>query len=79
MSDAKYGLITIGNALVDVLAHASEEFIQSQDEKHGMKKSSMTLIDEHRAIELYGDMAAGVEVSGGSAGNTMACYASFGG
>lgn len=79
MSEPKYDLIAIGNALVDVLAHASEEFIAEQDEKHGMKKGAMSLIDERRAVELYAAMDAGIEVSGGSAGNTMAGFASFGG
>ncbi len=79
MTDAKYGLLTIGNALVDVLAHASEEFIQEQYQKHGMERASMNLINETRAKELYGQMGPAIESSGGSAGNTSACYASLGG
>lgn len=78
MSDPKYDLVAIGNALVDVLAPATEEFIAGQ-EKHGMKRGAMSLIDEKRAVELYSEMAAGVESSGGSAANTMAGFASFGG
>ncbi len=79
MSEPKYDLVAIGNALVDVLAHSSEEFIAQQERVHGMKKGAMSLIDERRAVELYGEMEAGIEVSGGSAGNTMAGFASFGG
>lgn len=79
MSEPIYDLVTVGNALVDVLAHASEEFIAKQDKKHGMKKGTMNLIDEARAVELYAEMEQGVESSGGSAGNTMAGFASFGG
>lgn len=79
MSEPVYDLVAIGNALVDVLAHASEDFIAEQDKKHGMKKGAMSLIDERRAVELYAEMGAGVESSGGSAGNTMAGFASFGG
>ena len=79
MSEPVYDLVAIGNAMVDVLAHTTEEFIAEQDEKCGMKKGSMNLIDERRAVELYGEMDAGIEVSGGSAGNTMAGFASFGG
>ncbi len=79
MSEPVYDLLAIGNALVDVLAHASDEFIDEQNKAHGMVKGSMTLIDEPRAVELYGAMNAGVESSGGSAGNTMAGFASFGG
>lgn len=79
MSQPKYALTAVGNALVDVLAHASEEFIAEQKEKYGMEKGAMTLIDQNRAVELYGQMGPGVESSGGSAGNTMAGFASFGG
>ncbi len=79
MSDPTYDMVAIGNALVDVLAHSSEEFIADQDEKNGMKKGTMCLIDETRAVELYAEMEAGIEMSGGSAGNTMAGFASFGG
>ncbi len=79
MSSLAYDLLAIGNALVDVLAHADEAMIAEQDKKHGMKKGSMNLIDEKRATELYAAMPAGIEVSGGSAGNTMAGFASFGG
>src|SRR5690606_19865385 len=56
-------VVGIGNALVDVLSHESEEFI----ERHGLVKGSMTLIDTERAEELYAAMGEGLEVSGGSA------------
>lgn len=39
----------------------------------------MTLIDDDRAVELYEAMDDTVEISGGSASNTMAGVASFGG
>lgn len=74
-----YGLITIGNALVDLLAHTTEDYIAAQDSAHGMKKSSMNLIDEERALSLYTEMNEPIKMSGGSAGNTMACFASLGG
>ncbi len=79
MSDAKYGLITIGNAMVDVLSRTDEDYIKKQDEEFGMKKGSMNLVDAKRALALYDDMSDSTEMSGGSAGNTMACFASFGG
>ena len=79
MTDTKYDLVTIGNALVDLLAHASDDYITQQDNMHGMKKGSMSLIDSARALELYGDMQNPTKMSGGSASNTMACFASFGG
>ena len=79
MTAPTLGLVTIGNALVDVLAHTTEEFIAKQFTQHGMAKGSMNLIDATRAIQLYDDIGTSQEISGGSAGNTSACYASFGG
>ncbi|PZP55424.1 MAG: adenosine kinase [Micavibrio aeruginosavorus] len=73
-----YGLCAIGNAIVDILAPATQEFIQSQKE-FGMQPGSMALIDAQRAEDLYKLMGPATEASGGSAGNTMAAYASFGG
>jgi sugar/nucleoside kinase (ribokinase family) len=68
-------VVGIGNALVDVLAHESEEFVAAQ----GIVKGSMTLIDAQRSAELYAAMSAATEVSGGSAANTVVGVASFGG
>lgn len=79
MSQAKFGVVAVGNALVDVLAQVSEDFIADQKAKNGMEKGAMTLVDDARALELYGLMPKGVETSGGSAANTMAGFASFGG
>ncbi len=79
MSEPKLGVVAVGNALVDVIAQTSEEFIADQNKNHGMEKGAMTLIDETRAVELYSAMSDGTETSGGSAANTMAGFASFGG
>ncbi len=79
MSEPTLGLCAVGNALVDVIAHADEDFIKAQKEKYGMEKGAMTLIDEVRAVGLYAEMGPGIEASGGSAANTMAGFASFGG
>ncbi|MEZ5813167.1 MAG: adenosine kinase [Alphaproteobacteria bacterium] len=79
MSHPTLGVVAVGNALVDVLAQTDDAFVSQQAEVHGMEKGAMTLIDEARAVELYTQMPAGVESSGGSAGNTMAGFASFGG
>jgi sugar/nucleoside kinase (ribokinase family) len=76
---SSYGLVTIGNAIVDVLATSSEAFIDEQAEKFGMARGAMNLIDAGRALQLYDAMGPATEMSGGSAGNTIACYASFGG
>lgn len=78
MSEPALGLVAIGNALVDVLSHCEESFIESQKDK-GMIKSSMMLIDENRAAEIYTQLKSPIEMSGGSAGNTIAAFASLGG
>jgi sugar/nucleoside kinase (ribokinase family) len=75
MTSAAYDVLGIGNAIVDVLSRADDAFLS----KHGLVKGSMMLIDEQRAETLYAAMGPGVEVSGGSCGNTMAGVASFGG
>ena len=75
MATATLDVVGIGNAIVDVIAHADEAFLTA----HGLAKGAMTLIDAARADALYAVMAPGVEMSGGSAGNTMAGIASLGG
>ena len=70
-----FDVLGIGNAIVDVITRADDAFLA----KHDLTKGSMMLIDEARADALYGAMGSGVEVSGGSCGNTMAGVASFGG
>src|SRR5205085_3740748 len=75
MSSAAIDVVGIGNAIVDVIAHADEAFIAAQ----GFAKGSMNLIDAPRAQSLYDAMGPAIESSGGSAGNTMAGIASLGG
>ena len=79
MSETKYGVVAVGNALVDVISQVDDSFIAEQQKEHGMEKGAMTLIDELRAVDLYTQMPKGTETSGGSAANTMAGFASFGG
>jgi sugar/nucleoside kinase (ribokinase family) len=67
-------VVAIGNALVDVLSHETDEFVAEQ----GMVKGTMALIDTERAETLYGAMNPAVEISGGSAANTTVGLASFG-
>jgi sugar/nucleoside kinase (ribokinase family) len=69
-----FDVIAIGNAIVDVLAHADEAFLEA----HGMVSGSMQLIDEPTAHQIYADMGPGIEISGGSAANTAAGLASLG-
>src|SRR5271169_1069434 len=70
-----YDVIGIGNAIVDVLARAEDDFLV----KHRMAKGSMALIDEARAEAIYAAMGPAIEISGGSAANTIVGVASFGG
>lgn len=79
MTKTEFGIVGVGNALVDILAQTDEAFITAQHKEHGMEKGAMTLINESRALALYDQMPAGIESSGGSAGNTLAGFASFGG
>jgi sugar/nucleoside kinase (ribokinase family) len=72
---ARYDVVGIGNALVDVIAHADDTFLVSEE----LVKGAMTLIDTDRAITLYRKLETAVEMSGGSAANTMCGVASFGG
>ena len=67
-------VLAIGNAIVDVIADADEDFLA----REGMQKGAMRLIDEGEAVRLYGAMRAGREASGGSAANTVAGLASLG-
>jgi sugar/nucleoside kinase (ribokinase family) len=73
--DARFDVVGIGNALVDVIASAEERFLVD----HALTKGSMTLIETDRAVELYGALDAAVEMSGGSAANTVCGVASLGG
>lgn len=67
-------VVAIGNAIVDVMAFADDAFIVT----HGMRKGGMTLIDQARGDAVYDAMGSAVEVSGGSAANTLAGMASLG-
>jgi sugar/nucleoside kinase (ribokinase family) len=74
-ADARYDVVGIGNALVDVISHAADDFLV----EHGLTKGWMDLIDTDRAVHLYHALGSAVEMSGGSAANTMCGIASFGG
>lgn len=75
MSEAKYDVLGIGNAIVDILSQADDALLEAE----GMPKGGMALIDEARAHAIYELMGSAVEASGGSAANTIAGVASFGG
>src|SRR5258707_2506390 len=74
MTDAKYDVLAIGNAIFDVLVQTDEAFLKV----HGMTKGGMALIDEARAVAIYRDMGPAVEMSGGSAANTIVGVANLG-
>jgi sugar/nucleoside kinase (ribokinase family) len=75
MGAATIDVAGIGNAIVDVIAHADETFLAAE----GFAKGAMTLIDAARADALYDRVGPAIESSGGSAGNTIAGIASLGG
>lgn len=71
----QFDVLCIGNAIVDVIARCDEAFLV----ENGIIKGAMNLIDAERAELLYSRMGPAIEASGGSAGNTAAGIASFGG
>lgn len=75
MTEPSLDVVGIGNAIVDVLARAEDSFLV----KHDLEKGAMALVDREQAEALYGRMGPGIEVSGGSAANTIAGIALLGG
>ena len=74
MTTPRYDVLGIGNAIVDVIARAEDDFLL----RHGMHKGAMALIDEARAGAIYDAMGPATEMSGGSAANTIVGVASLG-
>ena len=70
-----HDVCAVGNAIVDVLSPCDDAFLTAQN----LTPGSMQLVDEEQSASLYDAMAAGIEASGGSAGNTVAGVGSFGG
>lgn len=75
MLETRLDVLTIGNAIVDVIADTTDEFLQAE----GLTKASMRLIDAEEAERLYAHMGPAREISGGCAGNTAAGVAALGG
>lgn len=71
----QFDVLTIGNAIVDIIARCEDQFL----DENGIIKGAMNLIDADRAVSLYDQMGPAIEASGGSAGNTAAGVASMGG
>jgi sugar/nucleoside kinase (ribokinase family) len=74
MPDRRLDVLAIGNAIVDVIADADDDFLA----REGMPKGAMRLIDEAEATALYEAMGPARELSGGSAANTAAGLAALG-
>jgi len=70
-----FDVVGIGNALVDVISHERDAFL----DEHGLRKGIQALVDGPEAERLYAAMGSASEASGGSAANTLAGLASFGG
>ena len=73
--DQPVQLLGISNAIVDVLAHVDDAFLDNI----GAPPGSMTLIDEQQAKNIYAQMGPATEMSGGSVANTVAGFANLGG
>src|SRR5438876_1229252 len=74
MTTTRFDVLGIGNAIVDVIARTEDDFLLKQ----GMHKGGMQLIDQARASAIYDAMGPAVEISGGSAANTIVGVASLG-
>ena len=74
MTQARYDVIAIGNAIVDVMAPCEDGLI----EELGLARGAMTLVDADQARELYDAMGPAKEISGGSAANTLAGLSALG-
>ncbi len=75
MTDTQFDVLTVGNAIVDIIARAEDDYLAREN----INKGAMNLIDADRAEHLYAAMGPALEASGGSAGNTAAGIASLGG
>jgi sugar/nucleoside kinase (ribokinase family) len=74
MTDTRYDVLGIGNAIVDIIGRCDDVFLH----KHDLRKGFMRLLDAHEVERLYALLGPGTERSGGSAANTVAGLASFG-
>ncbi len=76
MADTQFDVLTIGNAIVDVIAPIEPGFLA----REGLTEGIMHLVDAERSAYLYERMPADKrQIPGGSSANTAAGVASFGG
>lgn len=69
-----YQVVGIGNAIVDVISHAQDTFLDHM----GIQKGIMQLVERDRAELLYGAMSERIEAAGGSVANTIAGIGALG-
>jgi sugar/nucleoside kinase (ribokinase family) len=74
MTEPRYDVVAIGNAIVDVIARCDDELIGELE----LNRGGMTLVDAQGADRLYAAMGPATEKSGGSAANTLAGLSSLG-
>jgi sugar/nucleoside kinase (ribokinase family) len=75
VAENRFDVLGIGSAIVDILARTDDGFIAANE----MVKGTMALLTAERSRQIYERMGRAIEISGGSAANTMAGVASFGG
>lgn len=75
MPGTQFDVVAIGNAIVDIIGRCDDSFL----DRHEAPKGHMSLVDAQRINTLYEAMGPGIEISGGSAANTVAGVASLGG
>lgn len=71
---SQYEVVGIGNAVVDVISHADDLFLDNM----GIEKGIMQLVERERAEMLYGAMADRTQTPGGSVANTIAGIGALG-
>jgi sugar/nucleoside kinase (ribokinase family) len=75
MTETRFDVLGIGNAIVDILSQTDDDF----PARHGFVKGTMALIDADKSKQVYADMGRTLNMSGGSAANSMVGIASLGG
>ena len=75
MTEIRYDVVGIGNAIVDIIGRCDDSFLKARS----LTKGGMQLVDAGTVTDLYKSMGPAVEISGGSAANTIVGVASFGG
>ena len=75
MTEIRYDVVGIGNAIVDIIGRCDDAFLEARN----LAKGGMQLVDAGTVTELYKSMGPSIEISGGSAANTIVGIASLGG